>query len=255
MSTSPARGTPSCAPKPELGRAPARPRSYFEADSCTYAATSAICCALSWSPKGGIAPIPFVTRSITSASAASPRRATGRRCRSTRRPRARGSRRSRRSRRRPRRPPGRRRRRRSLVLVTGGRRRAAALRRARARRGSRRRRRCKASSQRDAARAPPRRRAPTSPSSTWRERDPALVERGDARLAAQRLEHVPEEEPLRGCEQEHERQRDPGERVVVRRQHGPATRRAIQALDEPDPEHGHPATKVVQTWIQASFSL
>ena len=68
MSTSPARGTPSCAPKLELGRAPARPRSYFEADSCTYAATSAICCGLSWSPKAGIAPIPFVTRWITSAS-------------------------------------------------------------------------------------------------------------------------------------------------------------------------------------------
>ena len=41
--------------------------NYFAVDACTYAATSAICCSLSWSPKGGIAPIPFVTRWITSA--------------------------------------------------------------------------------------------------------------------------------------------------------------------------------------------
>ena len=69
--------------------------------------------------------------------------------------------------------------------------------------------------------------------------DPALVERGDARFPAQRLDHVPEEERLRGCEQEHERQRDAGERVVLRRQHRPAPRGAVEALDEPDPEHGH----------------
>jgi hypothetical protein len=36
-------------------------------DSTTYAATSAICCSLSWSPKAGIAPAPFVTRSTVSA--------------------------------------------------------------------------------------------------------------------------------------------------------------------------------------------
>ena len=72
-----------------------------------------------------------------------------------------------------------------------------------------------------------------------RHRDAALVERRHARLAAEGLDHVPEEERLGRGEHERDRQRDPRDRVELRRQHRPAPRGAVEPLDEPEAEEEH----------------
>ncbi len=80
-------------------------RRYFWEDSWTYAATSAICCSLSWPLNAGIAPLPFVTRvDDERRRTACCRRARARRSRSIRPRKGYGSRRTLRSRTPPLRP-------------------------------------------------------------------------------------------------------------------------------------------------------